>query len=292
MFDIELENLHIIDRKRLQQFYPSVRDRQDISVLRDPLTDVIILSSSEHISIDYYVEKPEQTDHLVHGHMIASPYLPDDLRRAEEFSTLLHAKRWLDFGCGLGGLLHAMQDRPLQAWGLEPNQERAAIAQAKGLTILKHLDQVPEHSLDIISMFHVLEHLTTPLETLVEIRERLRPGGSILIEVPHARDALFTLYDSEAFKRFTFWSEHLVLHTRQSIGIILQHAGFTDIQISSKQRYPLSNHLHWLSRQKPGGHDIWALLNSANLHSEYEAALARIDRTDTLIATARVSGQN
>jgi len=284
----ELASLNIIDTARLQPFFPRVRDRDDISVLHDPVTDVIVLSDCEHMSIAYYVAKPELAGHQVQGEVVESSSLPDDLRRAEEFGTLLHGKRWLDFGCGLGGLLHAMRERTSQAWGLEPSQERAAMAAAKGHDILNHLDQVPAQSLDIVTMFHVLEHLTTPLQTLVQIRDRLHPGGTLLIEVPHARDALFTLYDCEAFKRFTFWSEHLVLHTRQSLNILLTHAGFSQIQVSSKQRYPLSNHLHWLVRHKPGGHDAWALLNSAGLHSEYEAMLSRIDRTDTLIATARV----
>ena len=285
---LEFERLNIINIQRLQSFYPRVRDRDDISVLRDPVTNVIMLSSSEHMSSRYYEEKQEQAGYVVQESIVESPSLPDDLRRAEEFGSLLHGKRWLDFGCGLGGLLHAMQRRPIQAQGLEPSKERAAIAGSKGHSIVCNLDQVPVQSLDIITMFHVLEHLTTPLQTLIQIRDCLRPGGTLLIEVPHARDALFTLYDCEAFKRFTFWSEHLVLHTRQSLEILLAHAGFSQIQVSGRQRYPLSNHLHWLVRQKPGGHDAWALLNSAGLHSEYEAMLSRLDRTDTLIATTRV----
>jgi len=284
----ELALLNIIDTARLQPFYSRVRDRDDVSVLRDPVTDVIVLSGCEHMSIGYYAAKPELAGHQVHGEVVKSTGLPDDLRRAEEFGALLHGKRWLDFGCGLGGLLHAVQGRPAKAWGLEPSQERATIASAQGHDILGHLDQVPTQSLDIITMFHVLEHLTSPLQTLIQIRDRLCPGGALLIEVPHARDALFTLYDCEAFKRFTFWSEHLVLHTRQSLSILLEHAGFSQIEVSSKQRYPLSNHLHWLAQHQPGGHDAWALLNSASLHSEYEAALSRIDRTDTLLALARV----
>lgn len=116
---IEFEKLNIIDIQRLQSFYPRVRDREDISVLRDPVTNVIMLSSSEHMSSRYYEEKQEQAGYVVQESIVESPSLPDDLRRAEEFGSLLHGKRWLDFGCGLGGLLHAMQRRPtyrLRGW--------------------------------------------------------------------------------------------------------------------------------------------------------------------------------
>lgn len=283
----ELDALGILKATRLQDFYPRVRDREDISVLRDPVSEVIVLSSSRHMSLGYYEAKAEQTGHAVYGHRIETPRLEDDIRRAAEFGTLLRNRRWLDFGCGLGGMLDEMKGQAAWAAGLEPGRERATIAAAKGHAIVGGLDEVPSGSLDVITLFHVLEHLTEPRQTLVQIRQRLVPGGLVLVEVPHARDALLTLYDSDAFKRFTLWSEHLILHTRQSLKILLEQAGFTQVDIIGRQRYPVSNHLHWLARQKPGGHEAWAFLNTAGLHAEYESALARTDRTDTLIAFAR-----
>ncbi len=50
------------------------------------------------------------------------------------------------------------------------------------------------------------------------------------------------------------------------------------------QRYPLSNHLHWLAHGKPGGHKTWGFLDSAELDAAYAATLARVGACDTLIA--------
>lgn len=51
------------------------------------------------------------------------------------------------------------------------------------------------------------------------------------------------------------------------------------------QRYPLSNHLYWLSQGKPGGHVKWGeFLDSKTLSNAYEAQLASLGATDTLIA--------
>jgi hypothetical protein len=105
--------------------------------------------------------------------------------------------------------------------------------------------------------------------------------------VPHARDALFTLYDCDAFKRFTFWSEHLVLHTRQSLAILLKAAGYPVAQIIVYQRYPLANHLYWLSKRAPGGHQIWKMLSRADLDMAYSGALSTIDGTDTLVLVTK-----
>ena len=109
----------------------------------------------------------------------------------------------------------------------------------------------------------------------------------MIIEVPHARDALFTIYDCEKFKQFTFWSEHLILHTKTSLKLILNAAMFSSFEIYGYQRYPLSNHLYWLSKGMPGGQDKWPELISDKLNFEYKEQLSKLDRTDTLIAIAQ-----
>lgn len=283
----ELDALGIIVSSRLEPFYPRVRDRADIGVLRDPVTEVIVLSSTQHASVRYYESKAERLGYEVHGDRVVTPRLEDNIRRADTFGALLRNKHWLDFGCGLGGMLDEMKGQAAWAAGLEPSRERAAVVAGNGHFVVSGLDEVADGSLDIVTLFHVLEHLDDSLQTLIRVREKLKPGARVLIEVPHARDALFTLYDSDAFKRFTFWSEHLVLHTRQSLTRLLDCAGFDRIEVSGCQRYPLSNHLHWLVRQAPGGHEAWPFLNGAGLHAEYEAALSRVDRTDTLIVHAQ-----
>jgi 2-polyprenyl-3-methyl-5-hydroxy-6-metoxy-1,4-benzoquinol methylase len=283
----ELSKLGILDEAHLEEFYPRVRDRDDVAVLRDSQTEVIVLSRSDHVSLEYYQGRAEAPGYHVHGADVVTPRLEDNLRRAADLGAYIRNKRWLDFGCGLGGMLDEMAADADWAVGLEPNGERAGIVAAKGHNVVGALAEVEPGSLDVVTMFHVVEHLKTPGETLAELRACLRPGGTVLIEVPHARDALFTLYDCSAFKRFTFWSEHLVLHTRQSLRVLVEKSGFESVEVTGCQRYPLANHLHWLSEERPGGHDEWRFLSSPGLHAAYEASLSKIDRTDTLICVAR-----
>ena len=283
----EMEGLGILSRDRLELYYPRVRDRDDIAVLRDPLREVIVLSRFDHVANTYYQERKEKQHYSVHGHEIVTPRLDDNVRRAAEFGGYIRNKRWLDFGCGLGGMLDEMRTEAAWAAGLEPSKERQGIVTAKGHRVVGSLNELEDHSLDVVTMFHVLEHLTDPVAVLQAVRRVLSPGGTLLIEVPHARDALLSLYDCEAFKRFTFWSEHLVLHTRESLRILLQHAGYKEIEVLGYQRYPLANHLYWLSKQKPGGHEAWRFLSSEELTSAYTSGLQKIDRTDTLISINR-----
>jgi 2-polyprenyl-3-methyl-5-hydroxy-6-metoxy-1,4-benzoquinol methylase len=288
-----LDELGAIRKEELKPFYPRVRDRDDIEVLRCDFSEVIVLSSIAHVeATQYYEERSESSALEVNGDRVVTPRLGDNLRRAADFGHLIRGKRWLDFGCGLGGMLDELAADAASVTGLEPNRDRAGIVSARGHRVVAGAAELDAESLDVITMFHVLEHLAEPLAVLRDLKSRLAPGGTLLIEVPHARDALFTLYDCEAFKAFTFWSEHLVLHTRTSLRLLLAAAGFQDVEISGYQRYPLANHLYWLSRGRPGGQEQWSLLSTMNGGSgqgQYENDLGRLDRTDTLIALARVT---
>ncbi|MDA8721432.1 class I SAM-dependent methyltransferase [Candidatus Pelagibacter bacterium] len=279
-----LHDLEAIDKDRLEIYYPRVRDRNDIRVLRDTFSQVIVLSKSDHIEKNYYSMREEKKSITMNSTEIRSPKLYDNIRRAKEFGKFIKNKRWLDFGCGLGGMLDEIATQASSAAGLEPNNFRKKLLIDKGYLIYQSIEEIEDKSLDIITLFHVLEHLLEPVKTLNLLKKKLSPNGKMIIEVPHARDMLFTMYDCEKFKQFTFWSEHLILHTRMSLKLILNAATFSSIKIFGYQRYPLANHLYWLSKGKPGGHEKWNELVSHKLDLEYKNQLDRIDRTDTLIA--------
>jgi len=66
---------------------------------------------------------------------------------------------------------------------------------------------------------------------------------------------------------------------------MIKKAGLKLNWIKHVQRYPLSNHLHWLSKGKPGGHKQWAFLNDQQLNQYYEQQLAALGVTDTLLVS-------
>lgn len=282
-----LSDLKAIDKKRLEIFYPRVRDRDDIKVLRDSVSEVIVLSRSDHITDNYYQDREEKEKYIVNETEIETPRLYDNTRRAKDFGHYIRNKRWLDFGCGLGGMLDEIGSEAAFASGLEPSKTRQKKIIQKGYHVFGAINEIEDQSLDVITLFHVLEHLLEPVKILKLLRQKLKKDGLIIIEVPHARDALFTLYDCEKFKQFTFWSEHLVLHTKESLKLILDEASLSSNKIQGDQRYPLSNHLYWLSKGEPGGHEKWPMLVSEKLESGYKEQLKFLDKTDTLIAITK-----
>ena len=135
-------------------------------------------------------------------------------------------------------------------------------------------------------MFHVLEHIPYQVKTLKILKSKLKKGGKIIIEVPHAEDFLLLQDELKEFKNFSFWSEHLVLHTYQSLKKILQVAGFKKINVRFYQRYNFSNHLGWFINRKPNGHFLYDKLVSKSLNKLYSENLIKLKQTDTLIAIA------
>jgi SAM-dependent methyltransferase len=97
--------------------------------------------------------------------------------------------RVLDVGCGRGFLLDAFRRRGWSVEGTEMSAASSAHAR-EALGIRVHLGPLetlalPAESFDAVTLWHVLEHVTTPVELLAEIRRLLRPGGVLLVSVPN-----------------------------------------------------------------------------------------------------------
>ena len=274
-----LIELGLSTNESIKEFYPSVRDREDVSVLQCTLSKVFLLSSTNHIDFSHYQNKKvndRETD-------IARTLL-DSNRRKEELKSFMINKIWLDVGTGAGGVLDQLSPLTAETWAVEPQKEMRARLNELNYKVFETIDEVPDDYFDVISLFHVYEHITTPIQFLQTLKTKLKSGGKIIIEVPHAEDMLLTFLDHDAFKKFTFWSEHLILHTRKSLEAFVTKAGFKVQSIQGIQRYPLSNHLHWLKNNKPGGHIKWAEIDSDELNTAYANTLRRLNRTDTIVA--------
>jgi 2-polyprenyl-3-methyl-5-hydroxy-6-metoxy-1,4-benzoquinol methylase len=282
-----LIELGISTEDSIVSYFPKVRDRDDIAVLKCRKSGVIFLSRSDHMDITHYSEKEyfkywgaqDRKTALLNS-------LEDTQRRFEQFKYIIANKKWIDIGTGAGGILDILSPLTIETVAVEPQEQARKSLADLGYKVYPLVEDVKENDFDIVTLFHVLEHFTHPIETLRSIKNKMSKGGKIIIEVPHAKDFLISFLENNAFKAFTFWSEHLVLHTRESLSVFLKAAGFSNIVIKGFQRYPLANHLYWLANSKPGGHIVWQQLRTAELENAYSNMLSSIDKTDTLICIA------
>lgn len=97
--------------------------------------------------------------------------------------------RMLDVGCGAGELVYLMRRAGVDASGLEPGIEFAGFARAVLRVPIQTAPvdaaRVPAASLDLVTMFHALEHVPDPRGLLATVRGWLRTGGHLIIEVPN-----------------------------------------------------------------------------------------------------------
>jgi len=286
----------------IQEFWPRVRDDDKIRVLKCKSSGVMYLSETAQGMIERYRQRDgygnlagvgdlRQSDR---EQLIKLKY-PHLKKRFDLIWPYIQGKTWLDVGAGSGGLIEIVRDHlrqhghvngPSAVGAVEPCETSYRELLTAGICVKPAVGDI-DGEYQVVTLMHVLEHVPEPIELLSQVYERLTPGGWLLVEVPHARDILLETFDCNAFKDFTFWSEHLLLHTRESLARFLAQAGFADVSITGVQRHGVANHLYWLRNGKPGGQDVWRFLESDTLNREYENLLARYDRTDTLFAYAR-----
>lgn len=103
----------------------------------------------------------------------------------------------LDIGAGTGEFLSVAQQDGWQTLGLEPSDKAKQIAINKGVSFAATIAQLEDHSFDVITMWHVLEHVPDLDHQIKELKRLLKPTGSLIIAVPN-----FKSFDAQHYEKF------------------------------------------------------------------------------------------
>jgi 2-polyprenyl-3-methyl-5-hydroxy-6-metoxy-1,4-benzoquinol methylase len=103
----------------------------------------------------------------------------------------------LDIGAGTGDFLVVAKNDGWDTIGIEPSEKAKTIAINKGVNFATNLSDLEDHSFDVITMWHVLEHVPNLDEYILELKRLVKPTGTILIAVPN-----FKSFDAEYYGRF------------------------------------------------------------------------------------------
>lgn len=141
----------------------------------------------------------------------------------------------LDVGCGYGHFVARMRRFGWTAAGIDPSPRTVASARARGLDVSEStLDDCafPRRSFDAITAFYVLEHLVDPLQSLTTISSLLKPGGVVVLRVPHTTP-LVTMLSLLGIKNNLYdLPFHLYDFSPGTLKLLLEKAGFTSIRIT------------------------------------------------------------
>ncbi len=263
------------------------RDNRKVSILQCFRCSLTLLDSFEHLKKISY-ERGDMHEAVARNQREYRQLLrglrKDDLRRFNQWKKIIKNKSLLDFGCGAGGFLKLAKKITKKAEGVE--LDNIARFYNKEIEVKKNINDFKE-KFDVITLFHVLEHLPDPIGFLKNLKKYLKTRGLVIVEAPNDDDALISYYQSQAFKDFTYWSLHLYSYNKKTLNMICRRAVFKSVKIGFFQRYSLANHVGWLKDGKPGGHNIYWELNDEKLNELYQKQLEKINGCDTLIAVLK-----
>ena len=262
--------------------YTKVYGGDNIDVLRCDNCGLVRLTEYMDDADSFYRESGMRENEAIDLAVLRRSTKDDDERRFRFTEKFIAGKRVLDFGCGDGGYLIRAKQLANVVYGVELEKTVRDALVSESLECFPSASTLGE--VDVITMFHVLEHLVDPVAVLRELTEHLSADGQIIIEVPNADDALLSLYDSKPFADFTYWKCHVYLYTADTLRRLAKKAGLLVGFVKHIQRYPIENHLYWLSQGKPGGHFYWSFLGNSALNHEYEGVLSNMGMTDTIVA--------
>lgn len=136
-------------------------------------------------------------------------------------------QRLLDVGCGTGAFAKHMQDAGYQVIAVEPQALARNKAIEKGLQVLGNQEEIPinhKQNLDVITLWHVLEHQSRFKESLMQFHELLAPGGWLVVAVPQYQsfDAAFYKSGWAAFDL----PRHLFHFSEKTLKLAATQAGF------------------------------------------------------------------
>lgn len=130
----------------------------------------------------------------------------------------------LDVGAGRGEFLAALRSvAPMAAIAIDPATPDPATPDAEGIAVHRALleDAPPTPPADLVCCRHTLEHIAEPVRFLTRLRERVRPGGWVFIEVP-AGERIWT---EGAF--WDIYHEHATTFTAPALEHALLAAGLS-----------------------------------------------------------------
>ena len=134
----------------------------------------------------------------------------------------------LDVGCGSGTLLGLLKQRGFRVNGLDFSAEAAAIAKAEnGVDVaVGSLEEAhfPAESFDVVTLFHVMEHVTAPRQVLAEVSRVLKPNGVAILQVPNIESWQFKIFGARWYGLDI--PRHVIDYSRNSMLKLLADSGF------------------------------------------------------------------
>lgn len=103
----------------------------------------------------------------------------------------------LDIGAGTGDFLVTAKASGWQTTGIEPNKNAKNLAISKGISFENSIESIENQQFDVITMWHVLEHVPDVEHQIQQLKRLLKPEGTLIIAVPNYKS-----FDAQHYGKF------------------------------------------------------------------------------------------
>ncbi len=145
--------------------------------------------------------------------------------KAKLINRYTRGKKLLDYGSGIGNFGMYMKNLNYDVSLLEPNNKASTYAKSQGLEVHRFIEELHDvKQFNLISLWHVLEHLKEPEKILLDFDKLLMDEGKIFIAVPNLKS-----YDARFYQ--SYWAaldvpRHLWHFTTPGIKTMLKRLGY------------------------------------------------------------------
>ncbi|MBQ8957315.1 MAG: class I SAM-dependent methyltransferase [Bacteroidales bacterium] len=166
----------------------------------------------------------------------------------------------LDIGCGVGDFIHTAEQKGWECLGVEPSEDARNIAKTRinaNIIESEELEQIPNESFDVITMWHVLEHVDNLKWQVEQLQRIVKQNGRIVIAVPNYKS-----YDGQFYENL--WAaydvpRHLSHFNKSTITKIFKSNGL-ELKKTKKLTWD-AYYISYMSEQYK--HHSFALLRGA-----------------------------
>ncbi|WP_028282522.1 class I SAM-dependent methyltransferase [Olleya marilimosa] len=154
----------------------------------------------EYYKTEDYISHTDSKRNLLEKvyHSVREISLKQKLKLIDSFQTT--HKNLLDYGCGTGDFLKTAHQNGWHVSGIEPNEDARLISNKKTNQAVLDLSQIKTfkpQSFDVITLWHVLEHIPNLQEQILVLKSLLKPNGVLIIAVPN-----YNSYDAKHYQQF------------------------------------------------------------------------------------------
>ncbi len=185
--------LNCIDHTVSKESYEVMKNEEYDMLVTSPVPNNL---DKYYASEDYISHTDSKTSLFDKTYQFVKNYtLKKKLKLINSFNT--EDKLILDVGAGTGDFLKVCENGGWKIAGVEPSDKAREFAESKHIILHENLTQVENNQFDVITLWHVLEHIPNLVEYIEQLKKILKPSGVLIIAVPNHKS-----FDAKHYKEF------------------------------------------------------------------------------------------